>query len=253
MFNIGRSAMKLPPVFRSVSAVGTVALASLFSANAANAETLNFSEASGTWAQQVGGFFPAAHLIDGVFFGLNGWAIFRGGTDPTWSETAFLKLATPLAAGTYELSFVIHQNLGGSLGNFGFAFSTDPSPTLSSSQMPMLLIAATSTTSGVVATLSGSEAFFTGPTTTAAELISVQAMVTSAAPITGVFLNLIDTNGNSTAGGGPGRGAGGDVFLNELTGTFIGSPIPEPATWLTFAAGLFALRRARHLLTPKSH
>jgi hypothetical protein len=235
--------VKLPQVFRSVSAIGTVAIASLFSATAANAETLIFSEASGTWAQQVGGFFPAAHLIDGVFFGLNGWAIFRGGTDPTWSETALLKLATPLAAGTYEFSFVIHQNLGGSLGSFGFAFSTDSLPTLSSSQTPMLLTTAASTTSGVVATLSGGEAFFTGPTTTVAELISVQAMVTSAVPITGVFLNLIDTNGNLTPGGGPGRGPGGDVFLNELTGTF--SPIPEPATWLTLAAGLFALGRAR--------
>jgi hypothetical protein len=244
--------MKPFPAFRSVSAVGTVALASLLGANAANAQTLIFSEASGTWAQQVGGFFPAEHLIDGVFFGLNGWAIFRGGTDPSWSETAFLKLAAPLAAGTYEFSFVIHQNLGGSLGNFGFAFSTDSSPTLSSSQTPMLLTAATSTTGGVIATLSGSDAFFTGPTTTAAELISVQAMVTSAAPITGVFFNLIDTNGNLTSGGGPGRGPGGDVFLNELTGTFTTSPVPEPATWLTFGAGLFILSCARLLLAPKS-
>ena len=105
---------------------------------------MTFSDATATFYQtfdnlgQPGTFLPS-QMIDGIISTVdNGWAIYRanGQSDQTLSETALLTLANPVQAGPEQWRFTIYQSgafaPGHFLGDFSLGYTTDETPSLSS-------------------------------------------------------------------------------------------------------------------------
>jgi hypothetical protein len=182
-----------------------------------------------------------------VLAGSNGWAIFRGAgaADDTHSETALFTLASPLAAGPQTLTFTIIQNYPDFihvLGDFSLAYTSAAAPTLASGQTAVSITSALSTVAGTVMTPTGGTISVTG-TLQPTDTYTITATINPATPVTGFFLNAIDTNGDLVPGGGPGRQP---VNGNFVVTEFLISAVPEPAAWVLTLAGLAGLAlRAR--------
>src|ERR1035437_9320383 len=115
------------------------AFVAALAATQAQASSVVFSSANATFSQTCcGGPYPPSQMIDGTTSGDNGWAVYSGSVSN--AANALLTLTTPLAAGSYNLTFTIYQNFGTTsaaayyhtLGDFSLGYTTDTSPTLSS-------------------------------------------------------------------------------------------------------------------------
>ena len=223
------------------SLLATAALALLV--GGANAAALNFSSANATFEQNASGNWTAALAIDGDSTSTalpSGWAIFNGsGTD---SETALFTLASPLAAGSYSFTYTLYQAFGftHTLGNFSLGYTTDALPGLASTQTSVSITSAAST-NGATLAISGGGVVASGfaPVT---DTYTIVANVTSAAPITGLYLNAIDPVGPAR----PGRQQNGNFVLTEFAVNV--TAVPEPhsvALALAAIAGLGAVSRRR--------
>ena len=106
-----------------------------------------FSSATATFYQTYNGDWLPSQMIDGITAvqpgsdpPANGWAIYQnnGQSDQTYSETALLTLASPLSAGPHTWTITLYQNYGNGhlLGDFSLGYSTDATPTLSSTDTP---------------------------------------------------------------------------------------------------------------------
>ncbi|WP_430424816.1 PEPxxWA-CTERM sorting domain-containing protein [Phenylobacterium sp.] len=224
------------------------AAAATLLAHSATAAPVAFSQGYATYSQP--GFSPTA-MFDGS--DSYGWAIADspGGTE---SQSALLVLATPLAAGSYDLTFVANQffvccNSAHTLGEFSFGYTTDAAPTLASMQTLVSYTGGSSLT-GSTFTFSGGHVFASGGGTT--DAYTINGTINSAAAITGIFLNVHESaNGYPT--NGPGRAFNGNFVVTELTldATLVRGTgaVPEPATWammiLGFGAAGSALRSRR--------
>src|SRR3974390_3209409 len=148
--------------------LGAVLGLSLFAISyQANADTVTFSGATATFYQTspTGPWLPS-EMVDGIITTgnnpVNGWAIWQsnGQADQTLSETALLTLASPVHAGPEVWTITITQDyLGGGggkhlLGDFSLGYTTDKTPTLSSTFIPFT-ITSTSTLNGSTLTSLG--------------------------------------------------------------------------------------------------
>ncbi len=219
-----------------------VAAAALLSQPAA-AAPVTFSQGYATYAQ--GGFSPTA-----MFDGSNsyGWAIY-GGDGTTQSQSALLVLATPLAAGTYDLTFVANQFWGSRhmLGEFSFGYTTDAAPTLGSAQTLVTYTGGSSLTGSTLAFDSG-RVFASGGGDT--DAYTINGTINSLAAVTGVFLNVYESEAGYPTNG-PGRAQNGNFVVSELTldatrtaGVQVPAGVPEPATWSMMILGFGAIGSA---------
>ena len=198
---------------------------------ASQAAPVAFSGATATFEQTVAGSWTAAAAIDGLVPApgvlSSGWAIFDG--TGTLSQTALFPLVTPLAAGSWTLTYTLTQNFGGNhtLDTFSLGYTTAAGPTLAS---PQTLVSITGASSAGGATLgfAGGNIDASG-TNPATDIYTITATVNAGAPITGLYLNAIDN-----AGAGPGRQGNGNFVLSEFQVT----AVPEPSAYALALAGI---------------
>jgi hypothetical protein len=219
------------------------------SADRASASPVQFSSAVATFYQTGNcvGVFPSgcvneglspSEMINGVFSGVNGWAVFNFATGQTEAADALFTIASPLAAGQYNLIFKIYQDyLGGPsgqlLGDFALAYTTASSPTLSSAQTPVSIQGETSINGTTFSLLSPGELLTSNPAADDTYIIS--ASIDSTAPITGIFLDAIQ---NPTLPfDGPGQYSNGNFLVNQFTL----DQTPLPAALPLFATALGGL------------
>jgi hypothetical protein len=119
-------------------------------ASQAQASSVLFSSADATFYQTIGATYPPSQMIDGNTTNDGGWGIYSPATE---SQSALFSLASPLAAGPYNLTFTIFQNFDvypgefHSLGDFSLGYTTAASPILTS-PMTLVSIQSASATSG---------------------------------------------------------------------------------------------------------
>jgi PEP-CTERM motif len=205
-------------------------------AGSAQAAVVAFSSATATYNQTVFGTWDASQMIDGTTSGVNGWAIF----DPvsgTSSASALFTLATPLAAGSYNLAFRIDQGYaqGHNLGNFSLGYTTAGSPTLLSA-MTSIFPSSASALSGATFTFPNPGEFLVGGINADTDIYTIFASISSGSAITGIFLNAIDNPANGLPFDGPGRQVtNGNFVVSEFT--LNAAAVPEPASWALMLAG----------------
>ena len=161
-------------------------------------------------------------MIDGDFTGAqgNGWSVFDFVTGIADAADALLTLASPLPAGQYNLTFTIYQNYcnpGHILGDFALDYTTAASPTLSSPQIPVSIQNATSLNGTTFSLLSPGELLAnTSHNSIGTDTYTISALVDSASPITGIFLDAIKNP--ALPGGGPGgQYPNGNFVVSEFT------------------------------------
>jgi hypothetical protein len=208
--------------------------ATLAVSNQASAEAVTFSDATATFYQTLNGTWTPSQMIDGINliqlnYG-NGWAIYRdnGQADQTLSETALLTLANRVQAGPEDWTITIYQNyLGGGggahlLGDFSLGYTTDRTPTLSSTFIPFTITSVSTSNGSTLTSLGNGQLLDTGllPLT---DVYTITATSMSQGPISGIFLNAINDPNNGLPTGGPGRYYGdgpigqGNFVVSELT------------------------------------
>jgi hypothetical protein len=196
-------------------------------------------------------------MIDGITTGANGWAVATSSGLSAVASNALLTLTTPLAAGSYNLTFTIDQNYGSfangdhhTLGDFSLGYTTQTSPTLVSSNTPVGIVSDSSTDALTTFTLLSPGELLAGGDSPVSATYTIVAAVNSAAPITGIFL---DTFSNASLPGpahGPGRQPinGNFVVTEFLLNATPAGTVPEPGTMAitAIAAGMLFLlwRRA---------
>jgi hypothetical protein len=199
---------------------------------------VTFSSATATFYQVEGNWAPS-QMIDG-FTGpnltpySNGWAVFNFATGQAEGADALFMLASPLAAGEYELTFTIYQNYYGNpghiLGDFALDYTTAASPTLSSGQTPVLIESASSLNGTTFTSPSPGELLAnTSHNSVGTDTYTVTALVNSSSPITGIFLDALKNS--SLPGGGPGgQYPNGNFVVSEFTldATPFTPPTPTP-------------------------
>ncbi len=214
-----------------------VAAAALLSQPAA-ATPVTFSQGYATFSQSG---FSAAGLFDG---GSYGWAIAdsNGGTH---SQSALLVLATPLSAGSYDLTFVANQffeccGTTHTLGEFSFGYTTDAAPTLGSTQTLVTYTGGSSLT-GATFTFDTGRVLASGGGVT--DAYTINGTISSLAAITGIFLNVYESEAGYPTNG-PGRANNGNFVVTELTldatrraDVPVTAGVPEPATWAMMILG----------------
>jgi hypothetical protein len=238
-----------------LTALAGAAAASLL-AHSATAAPVTFSQGYATFSQA--GFSPTA-MFDGN--DSSGWAIADSNVG-THSQSALLVLSTPLAAGAYDLSFVANQffdccNTGHTMGEFSFGYTTDAVPTLGSAQTLVTYTGGSSLT-GATFTFDTGRVYAAGGAFI--DAYTINGTISSLAAITGIFLNVYESEAGYPTNG-PGRAFNGNFVVTELklNATAIpGGPgggagaVPEPATWammiLGFGAAGSALRSRRRTL-----
>jgi hypothetical protein len=196
-------------------------------ANAASASPIAFSRASATFNQVQGGYdFSPSRMIDGVTTGRDGWAISTlGGGDPTSSQTALFVLATPLSSAPRTITIKIYQNWGSAetLGDFSLGYTTARSPTLDGPQTTFNLTEYTST-GGTTLTSPASGQLLAGGANPDRAVYTITVSVS--APITGIYLNVINDPNNVFPTGGPGRSTynDGNFVITEFTASTSAAP-----------------------------
>ena len=163
--------------------------------------------------------YAPSKMIDGDFSNAqgNGWAV-AGLSDA--AADALLTIASPLPAGQYNLTFKIYQNYnnpGHILGDFALDYTTAASPTLSSTQIPVSIQNASSLNGTTFSLLSPGELLTnTSNNSLGIDTYTISAIVYSAFPITGIFLDAIKNP--SLPGGGPGgQYPNGNFVVSEFT------------------------------------
>jgi hypothetical protein len=196
----------------------------MLSANGASADPVTFSDATATFVQTFFRTWAPSQMIDGIFvtpvFVGNGWSIWRNDfslPDQTLSETALLTIADHgVKAGPENWTFNIYQSYLGAgggqhlLGDFSLAYTTDKTPTLTSTQIPFTITSAISANGSTLTSLGNGQLLDTG-------LLPVTDVYTSKSmgPITGVFLNVINDPNNGLPSGGPGRYPGDNGIIGR--------------------------------------
>ena len=222
----------------------TVALIGVMTAAGVGAVPITFGSASASFFQSFDRNWSPAEMIDGVTSGANGWAIYRnnGQPDQTQSETALFTLAVPAGAGASAFTFTIFQNYGAGansfhvLGDFSLAYTTAASPTLTSSATPMTITSAVAT-SGATFSSSSTGQLLVGGTLPATDVYTITASVNALAPITGIFLNVINDPASGLPTGGPGsQPSNGNFVLSEFVASV--SAVPEPGSPTLMLVGL---------------
>ena len=187
-----------------------------------------FSNATATFYQTYNGNWLPSQMIDGITTGAqsspnppaNGWAIYQntGQSDETYSETALLTLASPLAAGPQNWTITLYQNYGGGhlLGDFSLGYSTAATPNLSSTDTPFTITGASSL-NGTTFTSLGAGQLLAGGPLPSTDVYTISLTENSLVPITGLFLNVINDPSNGLPTGGPGRFGNGNFVVTELT------------------------------------
>ena len=128
--------------------------------------------------------------------GMNGWSVFNLATGVAEGADALLTLASPLAAGQYNLTFRLYQNYYGNpghlLGDFALDYTTAASPTLSSPQTPVSIESASSLNGTTFSSLSPGEMLAnSSQNSVGTDTYTISASIDSPAPITGIFLDAI--------------------------------------------------------------
>ena len=214
---------------------------------------VKFSSAVATFTEDT---WAASKMIDGDFTGAqgNGWSVFNFATGRAQAADALLTLASPLPAGQYNLTFTIYQNYwnpGFILGDFALDYTTATSPTLSSPQIPVSIQNATSLHGTTFSLLSPGELLAnTSQNSIGTDTYTISALVDSASPITGIFLDAI-TN-PALPGGGPGRQyPNGNFVVSEFTleAATGGSTGPFTVNTVTPAPVMLDAVKGKHLTT----
>ena len=222
------------------------AFVAALAATQAQASSVGFSSADATFYQTCcGGPFPPSQMIDGTTSGSNGWAVYSGSNNVSNAANALLTLTTPLAAGSYNLTFTIYQNFGTTsaesfhtLGDFSLGYTTDTSPTLSSLQTLVPNQSASSTDASTTFTQQGGGDWLVGGTSPAIATYTLLASISSTSAITGIFLDVF--NNSTLPADGPGRQpVNGNFVVSEFA--LDASTTPLPAALPLFATGLGAL------------
>ena len=160
------------------------------------------------------------------------------------SQSALFTLASPLSAANYQLTFTIIQNFNVyageyySLGDFSLGYTTAASPILSS-PMTLVSVQSASATSGATFSSPSSGELLVGGSGSTTDTYTILALIDSASPITGIFLNAIDNPANGLPTGGPGRMYAGDFIVTEFR--LDAQVVPLPAALPLFASGLGAM------------
>jgi len=185
---------------------------------------VKFSSAIATFYEIQNDWAPS-QMIDGIFTGpnggINGWAVYNYATGTSEAADALLTLANPLPAGQYNLTFTIYQNYYGNpghlLGDFALDYTTAASPTLSSPQTPVSIQSASSLNETTFSLLSPGELLAnSSKNSIGTDTYTISALVDSASPITGIFLDAIKNP--ALPGGGPGGQYGnGNFVVSEFT------------------------------------
>lgn len=221
-----------------------VAAAALLSQPAA-AAPVTFSQGYATYSQS--GFSPTALFDGGDSYG---WAIDSG--NGTQSQSALLVLATPLSAGTYDLTFVANQffeccGTTHTLGEFSFGYTTAVAPTLGSTQTLVTYTGGSSLT-GATFTFDTGRILAAGGGVT--DAYTINGTISSLAAITGIFLNVYESEAGYPTNG-PGRAYNGNFVVTELTldatrraDVPVTAAVPEPATWAMMILGFGAVGTA---------
>jgi large repetitive protein len=189
---------------------------------------VQFSNAVATFDET--GWAPS-QMIDGLLTGppepgfgnsgINGWSVFNYATGTSEAADALLTLASPLPAGKYELTFTIYQNYYGNpghiLGDFALDYTTATSPTLSGPQTPVSIQNASSLNGTTFSYPSPGELLAnTSKNSIGTDTYTISALVDSASPITGIFLDAIKNP--ALPGGGPGgQYSNGNFVVSEFT------------------------------------
>ena len=222
------------------------AFVAALAATQAQASSVGFSSADATFYQTCcGGPFPPSQMIDGTTSGSNGWAVYSGSNNVSNAANALLTLTTPLAAGSYNLTFTIYQNFGTTsaesfhtLGDFSLGYTTDTSPTLSSLQTLVPNQSASSTDASTTFTQQGGGDWLVGGTSPAIATYTLLASISSTSAITGIFLDVF--NNSTLPADGPGRQpVNGNFVVSEFA--LDATTTPLPAALPLFATGLGAL------------
>ena len=230
--------------FAFKASIGTLfAAASLMlGAISTRADPIIFSSAVATYYQ---GFFAPSQMIDGILSGTNGWAIAQGtGTgDQTLSESALLTIQSPLAAGPHSLTFTIYQNYGAQhlLGDFSLGYTTDASPTLTSTDNLLSITSASSLNGVTFSYPTQGQILVTNPNSAPdTDIYTIQANINSAAAVTGIFLNAINDPTNGLPTGGPGlQPVNGNFVVSEFEAssqTVAATPEPSACALLVASA-----------------
>ena len=202
-----------------------------------------FYEVQNNWApsQMIDGIFTGPTWSRRPYGGVNGWSVYDCATGWPEGADALLTLASPLAAGQYNLTFRLYQNYYGNpghiLGDFALDYTTAASPTLSSPQTPVSIQSASSLNGTTFSLLSPGELLAnTSQNSVGTDTYTISASIDSAAPITGIFLDAIKNP--ALPGGGP-----GDSTATE-TSSYRSSPWTPPPAALRSCCSTTALPQA---------
>jgi Bacterial Ig-like domain len=184
---------------------------------------VTFSSAVATFYEVENNWAPS-QMIDRDFIdpngGINGWSVMDFSVTPNIAEgaDALLTIASSLPAGHYSLTFKLYQNYYGTpghlLGDFALAYTTAASPTLSSPQTRVSIQSESSLNGTTFSLLSPGELLATSHSI-GTDTYIVSAMIDSASPITGIFLDAIKNP--TLPGGGPGNFDNGNFVVSEFT------------------------------------
>lgn len=215
----------------------------------ANAQMVSLANGTGTFSQNFTGIWNASELIDGDFSANNGWAIFRGGSDPTRPETAVMESVNNISAPALSIAMhQIHGNPGHLVGRFRWSYTTDDRSLFADGLqnggdvtanwtvlMPASIMHPGNMSSQILG--DGSVLMSGSSLTTAVYTIDFNQAVSGA---TGFRLEVLTDPSLPT--GGPGLfPTNGNFVVNEV----VIQTVPEPASIAALAMGAALLRRKR--------
>jgi hypothetical protein len=227
-----------------------VGAACLVAASVASGQPLTLQNATATVSQSVGGIpWNVSGAINGVIIGgVDGWAIFNGGTGP---ETAVFEFASNLSAPAVVLDLhQMHNNQGHMLGCFRISFTTDDRESFAdglqsggdvSANWTVVAPSLVSVPAGTTWSLRGDDAVLIGGVNAGVGVYSL-TLPLPAADITGLRLEVLEDASLPTSG--PGRFASnGNFVLSELTATAVPAPSAAISLGVLGAAALVRRRR----------